>query len=58
MKTLFIIACAAVILAGIGKVKRSAEGIENADVILNAHTLTFVGGVGILILLGLAALSL
>jgi len=56
-QTIFIIACAAVLLASLGKVRQKSEGSNNPDILLNAHTLTFVGCAILLILFALAALS-
>ncbi len=56
--TLIILGCIGVIGLAIEKVRRAAEGSNNPDVILNSTTLTFVGGVGIAILIALAALSM
>lgn len=52
-----VAACIAVLIAAIGKANRAAERSNNPDVILNAVTLSAVAGVGIIVIIAMAALA-
>jgi len=52
-----VAACIAVLYAAIKRANQAADGSRNPHVILNAVTISAVAGVGIVVIIAMAALS-